>query len=300
MTRGSNPRVVVAYRPTDWDQLLERHATAGQARFFLESRDRDVEEVIERHQRQLRALARAEQSIPTEWRRVRIGRADFPGFLFEPDDIVVPVGQDGLVPNLAKYLTGQTVIGVNPDPERYEGTLVRFPVEAVSDLIADLRSGRSKTESRTMVEARLDDGQRLIALNEIYIGHQTHQSSRYLLRRDDESERQSSSGVIIATGTGATGWARSISTERQSNLPLPHPGDRRLVFFVREAWPSVNTGATLTEGTIGDPSRLTLISEMEEGGIAFGDGIETDYLRIGWGQEISVGLAPELLMLVKT
>ena len=221
------PRIVVAYRPTEWDQLLDRHSTPGQARFFLESRERRVDEILERHQTQLRAISRIEQAIPTEWRRARINRADFPSFLFEPDDLVIAVGQDGLVPNLAKYLEGQPVIGINPDPKRYEGTLVRFPVEAIPDLIADVRGKRSECENLTMVEARLDDGQRLLALNEIYIGHQTHQSSRYLLRCGGDRERQSSSGVIVATGTGSTGWVRSISTQRNSALPLPRQWKRR-------------------------------------------------------------------------
>jgi hypothetical protein len=44
---SSTPRVVVAYRPTEWTQLLDRHATPGQARFFLESRGREVEPILE-------------------------------------------------------------------------------------------------------------------------------------------------------------------------------------------------------------------------------------------------------------
>lgn len=298
MGRASTPRVVVASRPTEWDQLLDRHATPGQARFFLESRERDVSEVLDRHQRQLSAVATVEQAIPTAWRRARIGRADFPGFLFEPDDIVVAVGQDGLVPNLAKYLDGQPVIGINPDPDRFEGTLVRFGAGAADDLLADTAAERSGLEERTMVEVQLDDGQRLLALNEIYIGHQTHQSSRYVLSCLASQERQSSSGVIVATGTGASGWARSIATERGFNRPLPEPEERRLVFFVREAWPSISTGTQLTAGVLYEPARLQLVGEMEEGGVAFGDGIESDRLQIGWGQEVTVGVASERLRLV--
>ncbi len=149
-----------------------------------------------------------------------------------------------------------------------------------------------------MVEARLDDGQRLLALNEIYVGHQTHQSARYVLHAGGEHERQSSSGLIVATGTGASGWARSISRERGSPLPLPRPEDRRLAFFVREAWPSLDSGTNLTEGIIDGDERLSFISEMEQGGVAFGDGIESDRLSVGWGQEITIGVASELLRLV--
>jgi len=57
-------------------------------------------------------------AIPSDWRRARVDRADLDRFLFEPEDVVVAVGQDGLVANVAKYLTGQPVIGCNPDPKR--------------------------------------------------------------------------------------------------------------------------------------------------------------------------------------
>jgi len=295
---GLSPRVVVAVRPTEWDQLLARHATPGQARFFLESRERDVAAVIDRHRAQEAAVTAVERTIPTAWRRTQLRRADFPAFLFTPEDIVVAVGQDGLVPNLAKYLDGQPVIGINPDPGRYEGALVRFPVAAAGDALAGARSGRAPVEERTMVEVRIDDGRRSIALNEVFIGHRSHQSARYVLQAGDITERQSSSGLIVATGTGATGWARSIATERETALPLPAPTDRRLVFFVREAWPSVASGTDLTEGWLDGQARLTVVSEMEHGGVAFGDGIEDDRLPVGWGQEVTVGIAAGVLRLV--
>lgn len=290
-------RVVVASRPTEWEQLLDRHATPGQVRFFLQTRDRDVAEVLERHERQIRAIGEVERSIPSTWRRVQISRAEFPGFLFEPDDIVVAVGQDGLVPNLAKYLTGQPVIGVNPDGDRFEGTLVRFSPDRARGALEATHAADIGIEDRAMVEARLDDGQRLHALNEIFVGHRSHQSARYVLRCPNGEERQSSSGLIVTTGTGAGGWARSIAAERGSAISLPSPTERRLVYFVREAWPSVATGTELTEGSLDGQEALTLLSEMSEG-VAFGDGIEADRLTLGWGQTISVGVAEHVLRLV--
>ncbi|GBE23760.1 inorganic polyphosphate/ATP-NAD kinase [bacterium BMS3Bbin02] len=292
------PRIVVAFRPTEWDLLLERHATPGQARFFLESRGKDVDEILHRHGRQSAAIREVELAIPTSWRRLRTTRADFSTFIFRPEDIIVAVGQDGLIPNIAKYLDGHPVVGVNPDRSRHEGALVRFDPTQVREILGQVATAACTLETRTMVEARLDDGQRLVALNEIYIGHESHQSSRYILHVNGNSEQQSSSGIIVATGTGSTGWARSIATERSSTIALPAPDESHLAFFVREAWPSVFTGSELSEGVLTGIDDLRVVSEMDSGGVVFGDGIEADRLHINWGQTVQIGVAPETLELV--
>ena len=292
------PRVVVVTRQTEYAALLARHGTREQARFFLATRGRAIEE-LEAADGVFRAtLAAVSAAVPMEWRRVKVDRGDLDRFLFEPDDLVVAVGQDGLVANVSKYLTGQQVIGCNPDPSRYEGILVPHAAAEMGVLVPAAMAGEAPIGERSMVEAVLDDGLRLLALNEVFVGHQSHQSARYSIRLADRNERQSSSGVVVTTGTGATGWGRSIALERHSALAMPAPSERALAFFVREAWPSVATGATLTEGRVEEDTALAISSEMSEGGVVFGDGIEADRLEFGWGRRIEVRVAPERLRLV--
>ena len=291
-------RVVVVSRPTDYEALLARHGTREQARFFLERRGQSIDGVEARHERQAAALAAASQAIPVAWRRTRVRRGELSRFVFEPDDLVVVLGQDGLVPNVAKYLDGrQTVVGVNPDPSEVEGVLVRHRVGALGEVLDRAAAGRLRVELRTMVEARLDDGQRLLALNEIFVGHRTHQSARYRLRAAAREERQSSSGLVVATGTGATGWARSIQRDRRAEIALPAPTEPALAFYVREAFPSVATGATLTEGRLAGEEALAITSEMNDDGVVFGDGIEDDRLAFGWGVRAEIRVAEARLRL---
>lgn len=287
------PRVVIVTRRTEYDEMLATHGTRGQAAFFLSTRGRDIAELEERHRLTHQAIETAAAAIPVDWRRGTVERSDVSRFLFSPDDVVMIVGQDGLVANVAKYLNGQPVIGVDPEPDRNAGVLVTHAADEVGDL---LRATDQATE-RTMVEARLDDGQHLLALNEIFVGHPSHQTARYDLHTPDGSgEAQASSGVIVATGTGATGWCRSVALERHSSLHLPTPADPRLVWFVREAWPSPATGTTLTEGELtGTELALTIKSDRL---VAFGDGIESDALTLTWGQTVRIGKSTKALRLV--
>ncbi len=297
------PRVVVVTRATELTGLLERHGTMEQARFFLSTRGsgrgRSLEIATGRHEVQVDAERQVLAAIPTEWRRARVDRHDLARFLFEPEDVVVAVGQDGLVANVAKYLEGQRVIGIDPEPGRNAGVLVQHAPERIAALLASATAETGELEHRTMVEARIDDGQILRAVNEIFVGHHSHQSARYRLRiGDQEEERQSSSGVVITTGTGATGWARSICRDRRQAIDLPAPEEPRLCFMVREAWPSPSTGTTHCDGSLEAGATLRIISEMDEGGVVFGDGIEEDHLELGWGQTVRVGLCDRALLLV--
>jgi hypothetical protein len=294
----SVPRVIVIARATAYERLLQQHGTLGQARFFLKHRGVALETLLENHTQQERALQIVQRFIPRDWRRGRTRREELDRFLFETGDVVVAVGQDGLVANAAKYLQGQPVIGINPSPDRYPGVLVPHPPEASGELLLAEGQGHAEMQSRTMVEARLDDGQRVLALNEIFVGHASHQSARYRLRRDGREERQSSSGIIVATGTGATGWVRSIHQERKSSLELPNPTEPALAFFVRETSPSPDSGTELSEGRLEGHDSLQTLSEMETGGVAFGDGIEADRVEIPWAQPLEISLAHTRLNLI--
>jgi NAD kinase len=297
---GSRPRIVIVTRPTPWDLLLRQHGTVGQAEFYLRSRGEKSDWYRETHEKLDQTLAAVSATLPPDQRRVRVDRDSLDRFLFGPDDVVVVVGQDGLVANVAKYLTGQTTIGINPDPKAYDGVLCRHPASNLGVLLAWVYATNAKAyryERRTMLVAEREDGQRLLALNEVFIGHQTHQSARYRLHTGTAEERHSSSGVICATGTGSTGWARSIANQRGLS-GLPGPEDQHFAWFVREPFPSIATGIALNFG-IGDASaRLVVRSEMGEGGTIFADGIESDRLEFLSGQTVTVRLADVALNLV--
>ena len=293
-------RVVVITRPTPLEQLIARYGTYAQAKFILASTGERIDWYEATHERLEQGLGRALQGIPQDRPYTRVERADLDRFLFAPDDLVLVVGQDGLVANVAKYLAGQLTIGVNPDPSRYDGVLCRHAPEQVATLTAETIAGdtRWRIEARVLAEAVCDDGQRLLALNDLFIGHISHQSARYRLRAGDTEERHSSSGVIVSTGTGATGWTRSIVRQRGLEIALPAVDEPRLAWFVREPWPSVATGASLDVGAVDANTPLTIASEMSEGGVIFADGIETDRIDFVSGRRVQLRIAERRLNLV--
>lgn len=292
------PRVVLVTRPSDFERFMALHATRGQAEFFLKQRGQSLSVLELQNTKIANAIAAAKMAVPDDWSMAHVLREDLDRFLFSDRDIVIAIGQDGLVANLAKYLSGQPVIGITPSPDEAEGILTALPASVLSDLLPMVAARDVDLQERTMVEACLDDGQTLTALNELFIGHQSHQSARYIMRFDGTEEFQSSSGIIVSTGTGLTGWARSILSTTQRRTIFT-PQERKAVYLAREPWPSKATGNDLVFGELGQDTEISLVSRMNDGGVIFADGMEQDFLRFDWGIQANISIANRTLNLVQ-
>lgn len=298
-------KIVLVTRKTRLEELIQRFNSLAQARFYLEHLGADFADYEREFDTYRAARETVMQAVAGFPRRQMMDRQFLPNFLFGPDDIVVALGQDGLVANTMKYLTGQPLIGVNPDPARYDGLLLPFAPQNLRAVLADVVAERRSAHSVTMARARMSDGQVLHAVNDFFVGPRTHTSARYEIVLGERSETQSSSGLIVSTGLGSTAWMKSVVTGARAIAaglgaalpvmakdyrPLPWDTDR-LVFAVREPFPSIATQADLVFGTIETGRELTLRSLMPEDGVIFSDGIEADYLRFTSGIEARIGLA---------
>lgn len=294
-------KVVLVTRKTRLDELVARYHSVAQARFYIEHLGADFTDYQREHETYLRARTSALAAIAQFRRRQVIDRQFLPNFLFGPDDIVVALGQDGLVANTMKYLDGQPLVGVNPDPARYDGILLPFKTDDLPAVLAAVARDRRAAKAVTMAKATLSDRQALYAVNDLFVGPKSHTSARYEIAVGEASEIQSSSGIIVSTGLGSTAWMKSIVTgalaiagggagRDAAYRPLPWDADR-LLFAVREPFPSVSSRTDIVFGAIGPGKELRLRSLMPENGVIFSDGIETDFLQFNSGTEARIGIA---------
>jgi len=301
-------KVVVVTRKTRLAELVERFNTRAQAKFYIEHAGGDFAEYEREDAAYRRSLDVVRRAVEVGLRVQVLDRELVPSYVFLPTDVVVTLGQDGLVANTAKYAAGQPILGVNPDPERFDGILLPFmPAETAAALVLTLE-GRQRMRAVTLAEAQMSDGQRLLAFNDLFVGARSHVSARYRLRWKSAEEPQSSSGVLVSTGAGSTGWLSSVFhmvsgvaawTGGAPVAPLRLDWeDRRLVFVVREPFVSRHSRAAIVADVIPPGERLTLESAMPSGGVVFSDGVEADYLAFTSGATVSIGAAPEAAHLV--
>ncbi len=300
--KAQERKVVLVTRRTRLEELVTQHHTLAQARFYLEHLGADFADYVKENAAYAQSLDVVVDTLQTWGRYQIVERAFLPNFVFAPDDIVVALGQDGLVANTLKYLDGQPLIGLNPEPSRWDGVLLPFAPRDLARLLPEVAQARHAAQAVTMAEARLADGQRLRAVNDLFIGPRTHSSALYDIALGEQYESQSSSGVIISTGLGSTAWLKSVLTGslgiaqalhagRPVEIPAQPWNSAQLTFVVREPFPSKHSHTELVYGVISEAQSLLLRSRMPGNGVIFSDGIEADYLRFDAGMEAHIGIA---------
>ena len=301
-------KLVIVTRKTRLQELIERFNTRGQAKFYIEHSGGSFEEYEKEDAEYRESFDVLRRALEFDLKMQVIDREFLPTFQFTPQDVVITLGQDGLVANAAKYVQGQPIVGVNSNPEIFDGILLPFVPRGARKAVGSVLEDKAAVLEVTMAEARLNDGQKLLAFNDLFIGPRTHISARYRISWQGRQEPQSSSGVLVSTGAGSTGWMSSVFNMTRGvdgltggrsgeTMRLPWQ-DPRLLFVVREPFVSRHSSAGIVAGLVEPGQQLEMESLMPTGGVIFSDGVESDFLDFNSGAVAHVNAAGQKARLV--
>jgi NAD kinase len=301
-------KLVIVTRKTRLQELVERFNTRSQAKFYIEHSGGDFADYEREDDAYRSSLDILHRSLEFGMPQQAVDRALVPTFKVQKEDIIVTLGQDGLVANTAKYVGSQPIVAVNPEPGRFDGILLPFLPDQARPAVAKVIESKCKIHEVTLAQVSLNDGQRLLAFNDLFLGTRSHVSALYRIGYRKKSEVQSSSGVLVSTGAGSTGWMSSVfnmtsgvsrfcggTPVKRVRLPWE---DRRLLFVVREPFVSRHSQADIVAGMLDANDELVLESLMPSGGAVFSDGMEADFLQFNSGATAKVGVAEQRAQLV--
>ena len=331
------PGIAIITRKTRMQGLLARWATRGQAKFRLKAaklqeRARSREEVrsdaMEQGEEEFDALeaeddiyqqavTRLQQAVDFGLPIQIVDREFVPNFYFGRFEVVIVIGQDGLVANAAKYVGDVPIVAINPDPKGIAGVWLPFQLKDARRVVGRVLDGKYQAREVTLAQANLSDGQKLLAFNDFFIGAKSHVSARYRLWMESvgrsnapnhEPETQSSSGIIVSTGAGSTGWLSSVFnmaagiTGYYGGQSVTQPQlrweDRVLLWVVREPFISNHSTAKLVMRAMNEETQLVVESLMPSGGVIFSDGVEADFLEFNSGAIARIGVSAQRAKLV--
>ncbi len=304
-------KIVVVTRQTELDELVHRFNTPAQAKFYLEQSGHSFDRIQAAHDQYKKVVSSVVGTFTSDQKHHVIDRGIVPQYSFASDDLVVTIGQDGLVSNTAKYLDGQPVFAINPNPDLYDGVLLPFNAGEFRTYLHAALKGDIDRKNVTLARASSSDGQELLAFNDFFIGARSHVSARYEIEVAGQSETHSSSGIIVSTGAGSTGWLQSVYagaagvitalggtvTPPPDNGRLPWDSEQ-LVYSVREPFPSRVTQCALVHGRLSAEEPLRLTSRMPANGVIFSDGVEADFLEFNSGASLTIAPAEKKSVLL--
>ena len=298
---------IIVKNKTRLETLIERFNTKAQAKFYIERLGGNFEDYVIEHDIFQNSLIQIQTQLSTTIKNKVVERTYLPNYLFTDKNLIVVVGQDGLVANTAKYSKGVPMVAVNPDKQRYDGVLLPFDTNNFIYGIENVLTEKYNFQTMRFAEAKLNDGQSLLAFNDLFIGASSHVSARYRISYNNKTEEHSSSGLLVSTKAGSTGWLSSVFNmaygvagmfEKNIKLKRPKLNDNDLLFAVREPFQSIRTQTGITAGLLKGQNSLTIESLMPTNGVIFSDGIETDFLKFNSGTIATIGLADEKAKLV--
>jgi NAD kinase len=304
-------QAIIVRDKTRLELLVEKFNTKEQAKFYLTCSGLDFGIYETEHETFYRALANLKTSLSVFRRQKELDRSFLPTYIFAPQDMIFVLGRDGLVANVAKYVNGQPIIAINPDPETYDGPLLPFTTSSVKEIIPNAVAGNFLTTPVTMAKAHFSNGQTLLAFNDFFIGQRTHTSARYSLSFKQHKENQSSSGIIVSTGAGSSGWMSSVfnMVSHISSYYFYQQGQtfceqmdwdcNKLLFAVREPFRSQTSSLDTAFGEITEENDLLIESHMAENGVVFSDGMEKDAFSFNAGTKVRIKIAKEKAILVR-
>ncbi|MBN1251874.1 MAG: NAD(+)/NADH kinase [Bacteroidales bacterium] len=326
--------VIIVRNKTRLEQLTERFNTQDQARFYIKQsqesfklkkeskggfgkslkiaphkNDSDFSQYEVEHRKFYDSLKQVQKEVEKRLKFKIIFQDFLPTYIFSANDLVIVIGQDGLVANTAKYVHNIPILAINPDSERYDGVLLPFRSDNFFTALDNVISGNYNFKMVTMAETVLNDGQKLLAFNDFFIGPSSHSSARYEITFQGKNENQSSSGIIVSTGAGSTGWlsslfnmANSIHSTFHNTEKFPYQAiamdEEKLVFVVREPFLSKSSQINIASGIIYPNDELVIESHMPKNGLIFSDGIQTDFLQFNSGAIATIKIANEKAKLV--
>ena len=297
---------IIVKSKTRLESLIERFNTKAQAKFYIERLGGNFDEYEIEDEIFKNSLNSLQTQLSKVIKNKTIDRQYVSSYIFSKKNIIIVIGQDGLVANTAKYSDNLPIIAVNPDIERYDGILLPFNTMNFIEGVENVLTNKFNSKIMSFAEAKLNDGQRLLAFNDLFIGASSHVSARYKISFKNKTEKHSSSGIIISTSAGSTGWLSSIFNmaygvtnifEKNLTLKQPNLKEKDLLFAVREPFKSIRTQTEMTAGIIRN-NTLTIESFMPNNGIIFSDGIEKDFLNFNSGSIATIGIAKETAIIV--
>lgn len=212
--------------------------------------------------------------------------------------VIVALGGDNHFTYVAHHCKKNKILGCNSDIKTSFGALLSFnPITLKETVSKNWENISEENWSLISVEIEYPNGKKINTVNavsEISIRNTNPDlTSRYIVLHDDKKEEQKSSGLLLYTGAGSTGWYASCKHEEEGEGNFSKSANFFRV-YARELSRKARKNFKLTDFTV--TKSCQIISEMN-GGISI-DALPERVYPFTPGSVATIHLANEKLKVI--
>ncbi len=263
----------------------------------------NVSVIVSSHKRQQKALQQLEKIFSKNQfirrQTLFILRDELTKAKIKDVKAVISFGGDNHFQYVAHFLDKQFLIGMNSDPARSDGALAYFTVQDIKRVLKKLEEGDFLIEEWTRLQIEINNKKiETLAVCEVFVGETARKDmSRHILLYKGKKEEQKSSGILIATGAGSTGWYDSSVRYLYRNGNKFSKTEKTVRFLVTEPYRGKISGFSLLEGELLPDEKLTIQSLNDSSGKILIDAQqEFDFQR---GSTCRIQISKEPLRVIK-
>ncbi|NBU97890.1 MAG: NAD+ kinase [Spirochaetia bacterium] len=254
--------------------------------------------IFHSHERQLESRKILQNDVFTEGKFVFRDELDY----INPAnfDLMISLGGDNHFTYVAHHAGGTKILGCNSDSFTSRGALLSFTPETLRSTVHE-NWQNTEVEEWSMIYAKLVYPDNTITetvscVNEISIRNTSPDlTSRYVIQYDGFTEEQKSSGLLLYTGAGSTGWYASCKGLGDFEVESFLKSADYFKLFSRELSRKAREHFKFTDMKI--YGTLRVISEMN-GGISI-DSLTERYYPFPPGTIADIQLSPIKLKVIK-
>ncbi len=202
---------LVSIKRTKWERDLQKYGNVKELKKIYRLQNHIFQKVYSSHVRQLRALEKLQKKIYQISDFIYREELSIPKVSKYP--FLISFGGDNHFIYTARFAQ-QCIIGINSDPITSKGSLLYFDTDSFLEFYEkDFERQNYTIEKWSMIEGIIDypDQSKISTgkcISEVIIRNEFPDSmSRYLIRIDQEDwEEQKSTGLLLSTGAGSSGW----------------------------------------------------------------------------------------------
>ena len=251
----------------------------------------DVDRIMESHCRQKDSLDELKQYFNE---KQFISRDNLAKEISKDAELIISSGGDNHFQYVAHFVNNKPIIGLNSDPHTSTGVLTYYTTKNFEksrekwknkelsifdeNILKRIKKDEINIEEWTLLEGILNGKKIQPTMTEYVIGEkEAHRDmTRYILDFDRKKEEQKSSGLIISTGAGSTGYYNSVYKFKHKRRDVFPKTEKIAKFITIMPYEELRGNYSILEGVLREGDEMIIHSLSKHEGKIYCDILE-DY-----------------------